>query len=450
MAIAYRHRGKSVIPNLPEVNEHMRRILDHTSIFLLRERRRRRSIICALLSILFICSQLRAGTAGPDPLKVLAQRASFGAAEIAAVGRGEPVARLISSTDPREVAVCGVIELPSDPESALKAFQLSMSLKAKSNLASGKFSSVPRVEDLSSVTLSDGDIADLKTCSVGDCKLKLSAAMIQRFQNTIDWNAADYKEQANQLFRLLMVEYVTAYLQKGDAALLEYADQSVRLPLAREHNSLLANLLYVDEAAPEFIRHLKAFPQSSVPVEHSLSWARIDFGFKPVFIITDVSTYRSKVGDVRQVLVVSKQIYANHYFDASLSLTAAIGHETQAKSDLLYVNHSRSSALASTFSKFKHKIVEGRATEDLKSLLGQTRLNLDVVLNNSSPAVAPTWTQRISERPVLRIIAWLVLLILIGRVSSLMIRRKVRPLRRPASRRPSGLGFSPLENSTKE
>ena len=428
----------------------MRSILDHTLIFLFRERQRRRSIIFALLSILFICSQLRAGTAGPDLLKVLAHHASFGADEIAALERGEPVATLISSTDPREVAVCGAIELPSDPESALKAFQLSMSLKAKSNLASGKFSNVPRVEDLSSVTLSDTEIADLKTCTVGNCKLKLSAAMIQRFQNTIDWNAADYKEQTNQLFRLMMVEYVTAYLQKGDAALLEYADQSVRLPLAREQNSLLANLLYVNEAAPEFIRHLKAFPQSTLPVERSLSWAKIDFGFKPVLMITDVSTYRSKVDGIPQVLVLSKQIYASHYFDASLSLTAAIGNQTQTKSDLLYVNHSRSSALASTFSKFKHKIVAGRATEDLKGLLGQTRLNLDIVLNNSSPSVAPTWAQRISKGPVLRIIAWLVLVIVIGRVSSLIVRRKVRPLRRPASSRSSGLGFSPLETSTKE
>jgi len=50
------------------------------------------------------------------------------------------------------------------------------------------------------------------------------------------------------------------------------------------------------------------------------------------------------------------------------------------------VNHSRAGALASSFSKFKHKIVEGRATEDLKNLLGQTRLTLHVVLNNSSPS----------------------------------------------------------------
>jgi hypothetical protein len=442
--------GNRLFQILPEVKAYMKSILDHFD-FSAPKLHRGPSIFCALLYLLFVCSQLSAQTTKPDLRKVLAQRAAFGADEIAAVERGEPVAKLLPSNDPREVAVVGVIELPSDAESALKAFQLSMKLKGKSNLESGKFSHVPRVDDLGSLKLSDGDIADLKTCTVGDCKLKLSAAMIQRFQKTIDWNASDYREQANQLFRLMIVEYVTDYLQKGDAALIEYADQSVGLPLAREQNSLLANLLYVNEAAPEFIRHLKAFPKSSVRVERSLTWAKIDFGLKPVVVLTDTSTYRSEVAGARRVLVLSKQIYANHYFDASLSLTAAIGNQTRTKSDLLYVNHSRASALASTFSKFKHKIVEGRATEDLRNLLGQTRTNLDVVLNNSAPSLAPTFAQRIIEMPVLRIVSWLVLLTVIGKALSFAVRRKMRPSGSAGSSRPSDkLGVPQLEPSTKE
>jgi hypothetical protein len=168
-----------------------------------------------------------------------------------------------------------------------------------------------------------------------------------------------------------------------------------------------------------------------------LSWAKINFGLKPVLVITDVSTYRSDVDGVPRVLVLSKQIYANRYFDASLSLTAAIADQTRTKSDLLYVNHSRAGALASSFSKFKHKIVEGRATEDLKSLLGQTRLNLDVVLNNSSPSFEPTLTQRISESRALRIISWLVLLKVIGTAFYFTFRRKMPRSRRPASSRHS-------------
>src|SRR5687768_2061658 len=112
----------------------MKSILDHALIVPLRKLYRGPSIFCALLSTLFVCSQLSAQTAEPNLRKVLAQRAAFGADEIAAMERGEPVVQLLPSNDPRDVAVVGVIELPSDPESALKAFQLSTRLKAKSNL----------------------------------------------------------------------------------------------------------------------------------------------------------------------------------------------------------------------------------------------------------------------------------------------------------------------------
>jgi len=399
--------------------------------FQLRTLHRRPAILCALLSLLFICPHTRARTADRDLRKALAERAAFGADQIAALERGEPVAKLIPSNDPREVAVCGVIEIPSDPETALKAFQLSLSRKQNSILQSGKFTNPARVEDFASLTLSDADIEDLKTCTVGNCKLKLSATMIHRVQKSIDWNAVDYKEQANQLFRLMLVEYVTTYLQRGDAALIEYADQSPRVPLTREQESLLTNLLYVNDTAPEFVRYMKAFPRSTVPVEHALSWAKINFGLKPVLVITDVSTYRSYVDGVPRVLVLSKQIYANHYFDASLSLIAAIADQTRTKSDLLYVNHSRAGALAGSFSKFKHKIVEGGAVEDLQKLLEQTRLNIDVVLNNSSPSFEPTLTQRIIDSRALRIFFWLVLLIVVVISASLSEARGTRLQRSP-------------------
>jgi len=382
------------------------------------------SILAAILSLLFVCPDAIPQTADPDIQKILVQRAGFSEDQIAALERHDPVVKLIPSTDRREIAVCGVMEVQSDPETALKAFERSLNqLRQKSMLVSGKFSEQPGVEDVRSLTLSDGDIEDLKQCTVGDCKLKLSAAMIQRFQKSINWKAMDYKEQVNQLFRSIIVEYLIAYLQKGDAALIEYADQSNRLASAREQESLLANLLYVNEAAPEFVRHVKAFPRSSVPVEHSLRWANINLGRKPTIVINDVATYRFNRDDVPRILVLSKQIYASHYLDASISLTAFIGdHKTTSR--LLYVNYSRASVLASSFSKLKHQIVEGKATDNLEELLGQTRLNIDVVRNNSPVSFEPG-LERTTEWYAMRIIPALGLLTFIG----ILFNRKALRLR---------------------
>jgi hypothetical protein len=77
---------------------------------------------------------------------------------------------------------------------------------------------------------------------------------------------------------------------------------------------------------------------------------------------------------------VSKQLYANHYFDSSLALTVVINVPLSGKtfdSYLLYTNRSRADALAGSFSRLKRNLVEGQAVTNLRGLLLQTRLNLE-------------------------------------------------------------------------
>ncbi|MFS8087396.1 MAG: hypothetical protein ACMG6H_17325 [Acidobacteriota bacterium] len=81
--------------------------------------------------------------------------------------------------------------------------------------------------------------------------------------------------------------------------------------LEEEQRSLLGGLLYIDDAAPQFLEYLKRFPSLEMrDVENSISWAKIDFGLKPVVIVTHVATYASEDNGTRRILVVSKQLYA--------------------------------------------------------------------------------------------------------------------------------------------
>ena len=84
-------------------------------------------------------------------------------------------------------------------------------MSRKSNAAIleiGSFSSQPTLGDLESLTLETGDIEDLKDCVVGECQVKLSAAMIERFRKEIDWNAPDYALKVTSLFKQMLSEYV--------------------------------------------------------------------------------------------------------------------------------------------------------------------------------------------------------------------------------------------------
>lgn len=349
---------------------------------------------------------------------VLRDQAAFTTDDLLTIERGEIVVKLLPVKDKREVAVCGLVRTQAPPEATLPAFHLSMTqLSPNSILAIGKFSNPPILEDLSGLTLERRDIEDLKRCSVGNCKLKLSAAMIERFRREVDWTRPDHRLQANQLFRQMLLDYVRDYLQRGDSALIEYRDQSRGVRLDEEERALLEDSIYINDFAPEFAEYLKGFPRAEqIFVENSINWTKIKFGLKPVIIVTHIATYTRRPGGVRQTLVISKQLYANHYFDSSMALTASINipiSGSTTESYLLYTNRSRADSLAGSFSGLKRNLVEREAVADLKAILLQTRLNLETNSMNQAGSPPRSRSSQIVEWLFggTRLLWWLVIII---------------------------------------
>lgn len=313
---------------------------------------------------------------------VLRDQAAFTTDDFLAIERGDIVVRLLPVKDKREVAVCGLVRTQAPPEITLRAFHTSLTQQSPDSILEiGKFSNPPVLEDLEALTLEKRDIEDLKRCSVGDCKLKMSVAMIERFRSEVDWTAPDYRLQATRLFRQMLLDYVRDYLTSGNAALVEYHDQLRGVSLEEEQRALLEASIYINDFAPDFAEYLNGFPRlKQTGVENSINWSKIKFGLKPVTMLTHVATYTSRPGDVRQTVVVSKQLYANHYFDSSLAITASIdipmgGSTTE--SYLLYTNRSRADALAGSFSTLKRNLVEREAVANLNAILLRTRLTLE-------------------------------------------------------------------------
>ncbi len=114
-----------------------------------------------------------------------------------------------------------------------------------------------------------------------------------------------------------MLEYVKDYRAHGETALIDYNDKRNQVSLAEAQRSLSATPSYVNE----FISDPKAGLQL---LEDTLVWSKIKFGLKPVIAINHISIYKRNSDVGPQVLIASKQIYANHYFNASLALTAFV------------------------------------------------------------------------------------------------------------------------------
>src|SRR6266566_2593633 len=322
-----------------------------------------------------------------DFQKTFREKAAFDATDFAALEQGETVVKLLPVQDKREVAVSGLVRLRAPAETFLQSFRESMERRTNpAILEIGRFSNPPTLADLEMLTIEARDLEDLKACVVGDCKVKLSATMIERFQREVDWTASDYQVKAARLLKSMLLDYVQDYLTRGDAALIEYHDKEKEVRLAQEQRALMAASSYETLAKfPQFLEG-PSRPELSM-VENAIVWSKIKFGLKPVIAINHIRIYRLAQETGPQILIASRQIYANHYFDSSLALTAFVNVPgANPSSYLFYENRSRADGLEGVFGKIKRGIVENRAVDNLKTILRQSQTNLEQhMLNEPAP-----------------------------------------------------------------
>ena len=337
-------------------------------------------------------SSASAQNSGAELHKILREKAAFNETDFAALQQGQTVVKLLSVQDKSEVAVSGLVNLQVPAEVFLQTFREGMLRKNDpAILEIGSFSSQPTLDDLKDLTFENRDIEDLKKCVVGNCQLKLSATMIDRLHKEVDWGAPDYNNQATQLLKLMLLDYVRDYLARGDVALIEYNDKAEIVRLAEEQRALRASSGYLHDVLAKFSQYLIPFPESNLAnVEHALIWSKVKFGLKPVITINHISIYKNDKAAGPQILIASKQIYANHYFDSSLALTAFVSIPGASPGGyLFYENRSRADGLEGMFGKLKRGIVEDRAVKALKSILEQSKVILNARASSRTESEQP-------------------------------------------------------------
>ena len=386
-------------------------------------------LLCTSL-ICFAASTALAQTSVMELQTRLREKAAFDDTDFAALTQNQPAVKLVPGSDKREVAVSGLVNIYTSADDFLNSYRESMTRKNNSAILEiGSIGNVPALADLQDLTLEPRDIEDLKECIAGECQVKLSAQMIERFRKEIDWNAPDYQLLVTNLFKQMLVDYVRDYRSRGDAALIEYNDKRNEVSLAAEHRALASASGYVNDV-------LKAERSQLQVVEDAIVWSKIKFGLKPVFAINHITIYRRDREVGPQVLIASKQIYANHYFNGSLALTAFVKvADASQGAYLVYENRSRADGLGGPFGKLKRGVVEKKAVEGLRAILEHSRTSL------GGPVVAATaqfashqsigWGQRLfgGIRPLLwlLVLSALIALLVLGRSGSARKNKALKP-----------------------
>jgi hypothetical protein len=133
------------------------------------------------------------------------------------------------------------------------------------------------------------------------------------------------------------VEYVTDYRKRGDSALVVYDDVG-GVHASDAFAALLAQSPYVYQDFPSLRQYLTAYPHAELDGAHeALFWADDSpSGLQPILSVTHQVVFApSELPGV--TLMASKQIYANHYFEAVFDLTGIVDRTRQGGKPGIYL-----------------------------------------------------------------------------------------------------------------
>jgi hypothetical protein len=277
---------------------------------------------------------------------------------------GAIVVKLLPTPILSEVAAAGVVRLNVPADFFLREYRdIESFKKAPEVLKIKRLSSPPKVTDFQEFTLPANDLRDLRACRAGDCKVKLSAEMINRLSIQVS-DDEPMDDAVNNLFRELLTEYVSSYTELGHESMIVYDDKKPSQSSANEFMRLLAASPFLGDYAPELQEYLSHFPKyHPTEIEDFLYWSEEKFGLKPVLSITHVVMSERKNLASSWHFIASQQIYASHYFEASLGLTFILNasdDDSQHSCWMIYVNRSFSDGLTGWLSRIKRAIVSAR------------------------------------------------------------------------------------------
>jgi hypothetical protein len=321
-----------------------------------------------------------AAAAGPFAAGAMAPRdllrtiGGFTDADWAAVERGEAVSKLLD-TDAREVAVVGAVRITGRRDQLVARSRDLQTLKGSLVLDVGRFSAMPDPSDLQRVTFDERSL-DLRACQQGDCPVRLSAADVARFHREVSWSAPDWRTQSAAVWRSVLSNHARAYLAGGRSGLPDYVNKRDPLSVASEVAELARDYEFLGGYSPEFHAYLKEFG-SRIPAgaEQVLYWTREDFGIRPIVRISHQVIYNTTPPATPVTIIAVNQVYADHYLDASLTVTLAL--DAGRDFYMISASRARTRSLSGFLRRFARSAVQGRSRDAMRSALSSTKVAIE-------------------------------------------------------------------------
>jgi hypothetical protein len=236
--------------------------------------------------------------------------------QIEAIEGGDVVVRLLPTGDDRDVAVIGVVRVDRRRRALIEDL--------RSHGGGHTFSVPTTLDDVSAMHLTPDDMKELSRCRPNACNFKLPATGMTALSEIASSGAADAAQRADEYLRRRMTEYVTAYRQRGNAAMIVYDDLG-SVQSSASFDAMLRDSSHIFRVAPTLAGFLLNYPRATLPEDTNVMfWAEDALPHvRPVLRIVHQVTYTP--GELAGATVIAtKQLYADHYFEAGLEVLTAI------------------------------------------------------------------------------------------------------------------------------
>jgi hypothetical protein len=305
----------------------------------------------------------------------------------ATLDSGDVIARVLPADD-GHIAFFAASRLKARPEALLEWTRAIDELKrGPMVLAVGRFSDPAADDDLDALTLEPGEVDALKRCRASSCDFKLAAGEIIGLQDAIRGAGSAWRDAVQRELRRLLVARVRLHQQNGLLALPPYADHGGRMSVGEAFSAMTARSPWLTRAFPDVVTSLLA-PRRMPPAGDAFYyWSRDRYGSgKTVVTVTYVQLLESD--RTPQAMTVSTQLYASHYIDGALGVTAVSCDDAAATNPaddlrqgyggqeaglhrcyLAYLNRTRVDLLGGLFGPLKRAVIEDRVESDGPALM---------------------------------------------------------------------------------
>lgn len=296
---------------------------------------------------------------------------------LARVQAGKPIAVIVPTNHPKEMAVAGLVWIGA-PLSRFLDGQRTLAEKEGNRSVTGAeiFQQPPQLSDLANLKTEIHELSALARCRPADCQVKLLAADLAYLQ-TMDPASRTNPDAWDRRFRATLLRRLEFYQAQGNRALGDYGDKPERVVAADEFNELLAHSGYLHEVSPHLATYLRVYPRVKLDGgEDIFYWSKVQFGLKPTVRLNHLVLYHNQSDSEFPWVVASRQILSTHYFQAALELRIVLltpGSDGRSGFYLLTVNRSRNDGMEGALAGLLRRAIRGKALEGTTRFLEFTR-----------------------------------------------------------------------------